>query len=537
MTLVPLQEHLAGRAAQALTILQIAGLFVMLIACANIANLILARTASRQREVSIRMAIGAGKGRVLRQFFCEGLLLAAAGGVAGVFLAKAMLWAMIQWGSKALPRLAEAELDSRVLAFTFVLSVASAMLFCFGPAAALWRMDIQMALKDRGADSAGKPGGMRMRRGLVVLELAIAVILAVGAGLMIRSFSVMYSKIAGFEPARTLVMQLAITGGQYKEKSRLVSTIQEIIAEIESLPGVQSAAIAERQVYLLQSADSAVPNVVDQFEESLVSPGYFSAIGMKLVAGRWIEAGDPADAAVINETLAKKVFGSQDPIGQFIQNFGRPVRVVGVAANLKYSKMDADPGPELYRGYAENLAGFPSLSIVARVKGDPLAIAEAARARVTAVAPQQAIHGIRTLGDALSDSIAPRRFNLVLLIGFAGAALLMATIGIYGVVSYSVSQRTKEIGLRMALGATRRQIATLIIGGGMSFILAGIVTGLGGAYALTRWMASLLYGVEPHDFSTFAVVPVLLGVTALLACAVPAARAARVDPLVSLRQE
>lgn len=537
MTLAPLQEQLAGTAGRAILVLQIAGIFVLLIACANVANLLLARTAARRREVSIRLALGAGRARLVRQFFSEGILVAALGAAGGLILAKILIVAMVFWGLKAIPRLAEVEMDGWVLGFTIGISLLSAMLFCLGPAATLWRKDLQSALMDRSGDGSGRRARLNLHKCLVAAELALSVVLLAGAGLMVKSFLVMHSSVPGFEPDRTLVFNVSVSGAQYREQPRLIAFARGIVDQIESLPGVQSAGIAEKQSYLLQRSDPAVPAFVDQFQESLVSPGYFAAMGMRLVAGRWLEANDLADAAVINETLAKRAFQNHDPLGQNILKLGRPVRVVGVVANLKYARLDAEPGPEVFRGYSQNLSGLPTLSVVARVRGNPLAIATAARSRIAAIDPQQAVHDVQTLADALADSVASRGFNLVLLASFAGAAFLMAIVGIYGVVAYSVSQRTVEIGLRMALGAKQWGIVGMLIRQAMLFTMAGILIGIAASLLLTRWIASMLYAVQPNDPETFSLVTGMLVLTALLACAIPAARAARIDPLLSLRHQ
>lgn len=521
MALQPLQERLAGASGQGLYILQAAGIFVLLIACANIANLLLSRTASRQRELSIRLSLGAGRGRVLRQFFAEGLVLAVAGALGGLILAQAFLWSMSQWAIKAIPRITDVTLDARVLAVTLGLTLLIAMLFCFGPATMLF-----------GAKRSGT-----LQRCLVAAEVALALVLLAGAGLMLKSFLILHTNVAGFEPERTLVLQLSLTKPQYKERSRLVALLAEITQQAESLPGVQFAGICESQGYLLQRQNNAIPAVIDQFQEGLVSPGYFAAMGMQLVSGRWLEASDPADAALINQTMAKRVFGDNDPLGQNIEKLGRPVRVVGVVSNLKYSKLDAEPVPELFRGYQLNLSGLPTVSIVARTKGNPLFIAAELRRRIAAIEAQESIHGVQTLESALADSIAPRRFNLILLGSFAIAALIMAIVGIYGVVSYSVTQRTREIGLRMALGAKPWSIAGMLIRQAMSFTVAGILIGLAGAYALTLSMSSLLYAVKPNDPVILISVSAILTLVSLIACSLPAAFATRVDPLISLRHD
>lgn len=535
MKVQPWRENLASRASGALKVLQIAGMLVLLIACTNIAGLLLGRGLARQRETAIRIAIGAGRARMFRQYLAEGLLLALAGGIAGVLLARLLLWGMHAWGSQVLPRLAEAEMDGRVLLFTTVLSLFSALLFSFWPAIALRGMDLHNVMRSHG--TGGLNRSKRIQVGLAAMELAIAVVLVVGAGLMIRSFAAMYASIPGFEPARVLVIRLSLTGEAYKEKARAAATIAEIGEALRSIPGVVKAGVAERQVYLLQRADASNPHVVDRFEESLVTPEYFAAIGMRLLRGRWLEAGDSPDATVINETLARRVFGTEDPIGRPIKQLGRPVRVVGVTADLRYSRMDAEAGPELFRSYSGNIGGRPTLLIAIRVEGDPLSLAATARTRIAAIAPTQAIYGVQTLEEDLSDSIAPRRLNFFLLIGFAGVSLLMAAIGIYGVVAYSVAQRTREIGIRRALGASGWGIAASVFQYGLIPALAGIAVGLLGAMALAKWMASLIYGVEPLDFLTFATVPIILALTVAIACAIPAARAARIDPLLSLREE
>lgn len=534
MKLEDWRANLAGRATEALTVLQIAALLVLLIACANIAGLLMARGMTRQREVAIRISIGAGRGRLLRQYLCEGLFLTLCGGAGGVLLSRLLLGLMHRWGAQVLPRLAEAELDHRVMLFTMLLSLASTLLFCFWPAT-IPVATTSLTLRSHGASK--NAGNRTLRAMLSGAELALAVVLAIGAGLMIRSFGAMYAAVPGFEPARVLVMQLSLSGAEYKERTRTAATIAEVEAALRSLPGVWRAGVAQRESYLLQSASSAVPNVVDRFDESLVTPEYFSAIGMRLVRGRWLEEHDAADASVINETMARRMFGTGDPVGRSIKHLGRAVRVVGVAADLKYARMDGEVTPEVFRGYAQNVGGRPSLVIAMLLEGDPKAVAAAARSRLSAIAPRQAIHGVQTLEARLSDSIAPRRLNLAVLLGFAAASMLMALIGIYGVVAYSVTQRTQEIGIRRALGASSSRIAGSVLASGLGPAVVGIVVGLLGAMAFTRWMTSLVYGVQPLDLVTFATVPLLLLAATVMACLVPALRAIRIEPLIALRFE
>jgi putative ABC transport system permease protein len=530
MGLWPLQERLVGNVRRALWILQVAGMFVLLIACANIANLLLARGATRRKEIAIRAAIGAGGARVMRQFLAEGMVLALFGGAAGLLVARGAIAMMARFGAQAVPRLAETAIDGRVLAFTAAVSLATGILFGFGPAISL--TGLQGALKDGALGSAG----LRIRRVLVAAELALAIVLLTGAGLMVKSFWRMYASPPGFAPENTLVMKVSLSGPEYSGKPRQLAYVEELARRIESTPGVQAAGVAKTSLYLLQS-NSATPAPVDQFLESLVSAGYFSAIGMRLVKGRWITGADPPDDVLINETMARRVFGSDDPIGHRIR-IGRAATVVGVVANLKYSKLDAEPGPEIYRSFPQNLGpGRVTVTVAIRMPGDPLGIASAARKLVSGIDPAQPVHDIETLQQALSGSIAPRRFNLFLLGTFAAAAMLMALVGIYGVIAYSVTQRTREIGIRMALGSPRGAVVRMVAGQGMGIALSGIGVGLAAAFGLTRWMAALLYDVKPDDPSTFAVVAVALAATALLASLGPALRAARVDPLIALRCE
>jgi putative ABC transport system permease protein len=536
MRLVPLQERLVSGVRPALIVLLVAGVFVLLIACINVANLLLARASVRQREIAIRSAIGAGAVRVIRQFLTEGMVLALLGGATGLLLARFAVSMMASLGSQTVPRLAETRMDLRVLAFTLAISVVSGVVFSLAPAISLYRANLQDALRERAADSGLHWGGFRIRRALVAFELALAIVLLTGAGLMIKSFWRMYANPPGFSPEHTLLLNVSLTGPEYADKSRQLFYLNELLRRVASVPGVEAAGVSRTDVLLVQSKDSTRPPVVDSFRETLVSPGYFAAIGMRLVQGRWLTDGDPPDATIINETMARRAFGDANPIGQSIERLGRQIRVVGVAANLKYSKLDADPGPEIFRPYLQNL-GPGQLTLALRVMGDPLGIAPAARTLISDIDPTRPIYSIETLEKALSRSLAPRRFNLYLLGTFAAASLVMAVVGIYGVIAWSVAQRTHEIGIRMALGAQRGQVVRMVVKQGMAIALSGIGIGVAAALGLTRFMASLLYGVRTDDAPTFALVAFVLAITALLASWVPALRAAVVDPLIALRYE
>jgi putative ABC transport system permease protein len=538
MRLVPLQERLVGGTRLALIVLQAAGLFVLLIACVNVANLLLARASARQREIAIRSAIGAGALRVLQQFLVEGILLALAGGAAGLALARAAVSILAGLGSNTVPRLAATRIDPWVLGFTLAISLMSGVLFSFGPAISLGSATLQLALKGRGGDGEGGRAGLRVRRILVGVELAMAIVLLTGAGLMIKSFWRMYAHPPEFAPEQTLLMKVSLTGPQYADQPHQVSYLDELVRRIESIPGVRAAGIEKSDLLLLQSNDATRPPVVDSFREDLVSPGFFRAIGMRLRKGRWLTMADPPDATVINETMALRVFGAADPIGRSIERLGRPIRVVGVAANLKYSKLDSEPGPEIFRLYPRNLGpGRVTVTLALRAADDPLGVAPPARRQIGEIDPTQPVYSVETLQSALSRSIAPRRFNLYLLGTFAAASLLMAIVGIYGVIAYSVAQRTREIGIRMALGAQRGEVVRMMVKQAMATAFCGIAAGVAAALALTRFMASLLYGVKPDDAPTFAAVALLLAVTALAASWGPAVGAALVDPLIALRYE
>ena len=538
MRLVPLQERLVGSVRRALIILQVAGMFVLLIACINVANLLLARTSVRQREIAIRSAIGAGTGRVIRQFLTEGIVLALLGGATGLVVARFAVSVMAGLGSQIVPRLAETRIDPRVLGFTLVISVASGVIFSLGPAISLYRTNLQEALRQHDGEAAGKWGGLRIRRALVTLELALAIVLLTGAGLMMKSFWRRYANPPGFSPEHTLLLKVSLMAPEYADKRRQLSYLNELVQRLASVPDVEAAGVSKTDLLLVQSKDSTRPPVVNSFRENLVSPGYFGAIGMRLIQGRWLTDADAPEATIINKTMAKWAFGDANPIGQSIERLGRQIRVVGVAANLKYSKLDADPGPEIFRRYQQNFGpGRVTMTVALRVNGDPLGIAPATRRLISDIDPTQPVYSVETLEQALSRSVAPRRFNLYLLGTFAAASLVMAIIGIYGVIGFSVAQRTREIGIRMALGAPRGEVVRMVVKQGLAIALTGIAVGIAAALGLTRFMASLLYGVRPDDAPTFAIVALVLAITALLASWRPARRAALVDPVTALRYE
>jgi predicted permease len=519
---MPLQKQLSGSSTSALFVLLAAGLFVLLIAMVNVANLLLARATLRHREVAIRAAVGAGRGRVLRQMLAESVLQAVAGGAAGLLLARLALGAVIRISPNAIPRLAETRIDARVLLFTLALSVLAGLVFGAVPALSLRRGNLHEALKS-GARNSSSVGGLRLRRMLVAVELSLAIVLLTGAGLMLKSYARMMAHPPGFDPESVAVMKVRFVGPRYLDDAAHHAYVRALLPVLEGTPGLRSAGVS---CYIFIPSLGARLNAV--------SPGYLQALGMRLQKGRWIAESD-AREALLNQSMARQIFGDQDPIGRQI-SLPRPWTIVGVVDDVKYSRLDADPPPEIYIpiGRAPDLYG---VEIAARTTGSSAAMTSSLVRRIAAIDPTVPVFDVKTLKAALSDSISPRLFNLFLLGGFAAAALLLAVVGIYGVTAYSVAERTREIGMRMALGARRGQVAAMVLREALPLTLAGIAAGLLAAAALARWMSSLLYGVEYSDPPTFAAVALVLAITAIAACIAPALKAASIAPTVALRYD
>ncbi|MGD0666798.1 MAG: ABC transporter permease [Bryobacteraceae bacterium] len=531
----PLQEKVAGGARRALMVLLAAGAFVLLIAAVNVANLLLARATVRRKEVAIRAAVGAGRPRVTRQLLAESVLLALAGGTAGLLLARWAIAILVRISPYAVPRLAEAAIDARVLAFTLGVSLLTGILFGAGPAFSLWRANLHDALKDGTRSSSGL-SGQRTRRMLVAVELSLAIVLLTGAGLMLKSFARMNAHAPGFAPEQVIVMKVRFAGPQYREKTALQAYLRELLRRVEAAPGVQSAGVSTWFLFDGAPAFPAdlVPGQTHVIRVNAASPGYLKALGMTLKRGRWLTDNDTA-GALLNESMARQAFGAMDPIGRRL-SIPQPVTIVGILADVKYSKLDAAAPPEVFVGY-QQAPPLPATEVAVRAAGNPAALAPALRKLISDIDPSQPVYDVKTLDHALGESIAPRRFNLFLLGAFAASALLLAVVGIYGVMAYSVAERTREIGVRIALGARRGQVAAMVVREALPIAAAGIAAGLSATWALTRLMAALLYDVQATDPETFAVVAILLGITALAACAGPALRAASIDPTVALRYE
>ena len=538
LRIIPLLEKRTGHVYTAVWLLFGAVLFVLFIACANIANLLLARASVRQKEIAIRASMGAGPLRVLRQFLVESSLVVLAGGLSGLLLARWAIVLMVSLSAKALPRLPEATMDLRVLLFALGASVVPAILFGLTPMIALGRTNLQDSLKDAAKGLSTWRGGFRARRLLVGCELAFAVVLLAGAGLMVKSFLRMYAHPLGFEPENILVLKLELSGPQYFGAGpRQKAYVDEALRRVRPVPGVRSATVIGRGESPLEWEN--MPRLDPAGGEpplttiNATSAEFSDVMGTRLVKGRWFRDGE--QAMVINESLVRRDFQNEDPIGKRIEGIGP---VVGILSDLKYIKLDQSAEPEVYLPFSPNGRGdLLRTSLVVRTAVNPMRIAPTLRKLITEIDKTQPAFEIQTLAQVLTASIAPRWFNLFLLGTFAAAALLLALIGIYGVTAYSVAQRTHEIGIRITLGGRPREVVGMMVRQGMVVALVGLLAGLLAAFGLTRFMTSILYDVEPTDTTTFAITALALCATALLACWLPARKAALVDPNVALRYE
>jgi putative ABC transport system permease protein len=549
VNVVLMHEQLVGKMRTALWVLLGAVGCVLLIACANVANLLLARAATRQKEVAIRAALGASRGRVVRQLLTESVLLAAAGGVLGLLLARWGLDALVAFAPSDLPRAESISIDRRVLFFTLGLSLLTGLVFGLAPALQSSKLGLGEVLKEGGRSSGG--GGRHTRSVLVVAEIALALVLLVGAGLLLKSSWRLQQVNPGFNPERVLKVRLSLPPSKYPEGTNVVAFYQQLLERLRALPGVKAAGVTS-SVLLYKVHNSAgisiegrpAPSGGSRPELPLdsVSPSYFQVLGMQLIQGRNFTEQDKRDGlpvAIVNETMARRFWPDEDPIGKrFTFGYGPQARwltVVGVVRDSRRQGLDAPIRIESFLPYAQR--PLRAMEVVLRTTDDPLTMARTVRSAVWSLDGDLPVSEIQTVEQMVGARVASRRFNLLLLGLFALVAVLLAAVGIYGVMSYSVTQRAHEIGIRMALGAQTRAVLSLVIGQGMRLALLGVGIGLAAAVGLTRLMAGLLFGVSATDPMTFGAIALLLVGIALLACYLPARRATKVDPMIALRCE
>jgi putative ABC transport system permease protein len=546
--LMPLHEFIVRSIGRALLVLLGAVAFVLLIACANVANLLLARAAGRQKEVAIRAALGAGRARIVRQLLTESALLALAGGAAGLLLAKWGMNLLLTLAPQNLPRISGVSLDSRVLAFTAVVTLLTGVIFGLVPALQASKPNLGEMMKDAGARGSTE-GGRRqyVRSSLVVLEVASALLLLVGAGLLIRSFWRLQQVDPGFNPNNALTVSVTLPPRKYSEENQQAAFFQQLLEKVRTLPGVQAAGVTVSMPlaggfiygFVIEGRPPLPPGAGQSTNYSAVSADYFKAMGIPLLRGRVFteqDAKSTTSVAVISETMAKRMFPNEDPIGKRIHITNGPTvfrEIVGIVGDVKQDGLDQDTTLQTYEPFTQQT--YSSMTLVVRTASDPTNQTAAIRNQVLSIDKEQPIARISTLEQRVSASVAQQKFSMLLLGVFAAVALVLAVVGIYGVLSYAAAQRTHEIGIRMALGARAGDVLKMVIGQGMRLVLSGVALGLGAALGLTQLMKRLLFGVEAVDPMTYSFIAVLLTLVALFACWIPARRAAKVDPIVALR--
>jgi predicted permease len=548
----PLQDSLVGQQRAPLLILLGAVGLVLLIACANVANLLLARSVARSKELAVRAALGAGRWRLLRQALTEALLLAGLGGVLGLLLAVWLRNLLVAFSPPEIPRLNEVSLDGRVLGFNLALVLLTGLLAGVLPALQASKVDLLMALKDSTAGRAGRAGWrmFNLRGALVAGEIALALILLVGAGLLIRSFVNVLTLDPGFERENILTVSLTLPGATYNTREKTAAFYQQLLEQLQTTPGIIAVGTTNKLPLSRTDYFSLLFEVVGRqkqaaFEQRFasflsVSPDYFRALGVPLLQGRSFTAADTDKAppvVIINDKLAQQLFPQGDALGQQLklsqEQTGRAI--IGIVRAVRHRSLEEDSAKDMYLPYAQG--GNPPTTVVLRTLNDPLAVVGIVRAAVRNLDKDLPVYDIKTVEQRISESVARRRFLLTLMSSFAVLALLLAALGIYGVVSYAVTQRTHEIGIRMALGAQARDVQRLILGQGMRLAVSGIAGGLVAAFWLVRLIKSFLFNLSATDPLTFAEITVLVAVVALLACWLPARRATTIDPLVALRRD
>ena len=556
-SVVPLQEQVVGRMRRSLLVLAAAVGFVLLIACANVANLLLSRAMSRQREIAVRSALGASSLRIVRQLLTESLVLALAGGLLGLLFAWLSLGGVRTLGAASVPRLHEIAIDARVLMFTLGVSLACGIAFGLVPSLRVGRFDLTGALKDAArATSAGAvwAGGQSVRRMFVAVQIALSVMLLIAAGLMIRSFARLQQVDPGFNPSGVLTLELAMAGRRYADAPVALETYTRLWERLRAVPGVVAvggvSALPLSQMMAwgpitVEGRAAVAGEAFVNVDIRTVGGNYFESMDIPLIRGRLFTTADTRSsfrAIVIDEEMARQLWPNQDPIGKRVRTGGMDasadapwMTVVGIVGRVKHEALDTEPRMAMH--WAHSQVPTRAMTIVLRTETAPESAVADVRAAIREIDPDLPVYNVRTMADRVAGSLAHRRFSMIALSLFAALALGLSLIGIYGVIAGLVAQGTRELGIRMALGATPRQVRALVLGQGLPMVLAGLTLGLAGAFALTRFMRGLLFAVVPADPLTFSAIALLLGATALAATYLPARRAARIDPIESLRSD
>ena len=555
VSVVPLINQVVGDVRMALYVLLGAVGLVLLIACGNVANLLLSRAAVRQKEMAVRAAVGASRERIVRQLLTEAILLSAIGGMLGLVLAMIAVEVLGHFGSARIPRLDEIAIDGRVLGFTFAISLFTGVVFGLVPALRASRLDLNDVLREGGRGTVGTSafglGHQQLRRLLISTEIALSLVLLIGAGLLIRSYQRITNANPGFEPDGVLSVRVSLPGFKYKGPDEVIAFYKRLEDRLKGLPGVQyvgsnyllplsSVALAWEPISIEGYVPKAAGEDLIIASSGYITPDYFKAMGMPLLAGRYFDDRDvrgAPDVAIVDDKLAERFWPGQDPIGKRMRrgDSGPWRTVVGVVADTKQYEVDGEPPITAF--YPVQQIGIASRYIVIKTNGDPAALATSVTREVQALDADLPVYDVATMEERLADSLARRRFSMLMLGVFATCASLLAAIGIYGVVSFWVSQRTRELGIRAALGAREMDIMQLVVRQVVALVAVGITVGLAAAFGLTRVMSTLLFGVSATDAVTFGLLAIVLGVVALIATWIPARRAAGVPPIVALRHD